>query len=402
MSEAGTKERFHFLDGLRGIAASMIVVHHAFTAHIIKSVSYLKIPVLTDLFTYFTQSGVELFFVLSGVVLLRPYLRRQREFETGDYFYRRVKRIYPPYFFALLFGAFVVWFNNKFPTWYNDDGLRAQFSVWETVKETVMFNFDGKYYNLAWWSLQIEMFFYILVPLIVFIFPPGNKVYARRLIISIVSTLLLIFLLQNLFTEYASGVYAYTYQVATLGKFIEYMLCFLLGVYLAAKDFNLRQGFNFVVAGVLMLIGSLVMFRHAPEFLAGHYLGYEVIQNGKLQPAWIYLSFMHSGYGLLYAGIIILAFNLSSFKTFLSKPFMIWLGERSYSLFLIHFSVFYLVDNIISHFTPGRTAMYGILTRAIGIPLALFAAMLLFHFVERKYARGLMTDKQFWPWSSKS
>ncbi len=77
---------------------------------------------------------------------------------------------------------------------------------------------------------------------------------------------------------------------------------------------------------------------------------------------------------------------------------MIWFGERSYSIFLVHFSVFYLVDNFVSHFTPERNAMYGILTRAIGVPLALFCAMLLFHFVERRQAKGLMTDTKFWPW----
>ncbi len=397
---ADTKERFHFLDGLRGIAALMIVIHHAFTAHVLKLVGYLKIRVLTDFFAYFTQSGVDLFFVLSGVVLLRPYLRGQREFNTTDYFLRRAKRIYPPYFFALLFGAFVVWFNNTFPTWYNVDGLRVQFSWWETLKETLIFNFDGIYYNLAWWSLQIEVFFYLLVPFIVFAFPARNKVTMRKLVVSVTVTLAAIFLLQNVFTEYASRVYSYTYQVATLGKFIEYMLCFLLGVFLAARDFNAKQGNYFLLAGGVMITGALVMFRYGPDLLSGSYLGYEVVQNGKLQPAWIYLSFMHSGYGLLYAGVIVLAFNVKSFKTFLSKPIMIWLGERSYSLFLIHFSVFYLVDNITSHFMGGRIALYGIITRGVGIPLALLAAMLLFHFVERRQARGLMTGNSFWPWQT--
>ncbi len=395
---ADTKERFHFLDGLRGIAAIMIVIHHAFTAHIIKLVSPLKIKVLTDFVAYFTQSGVALFFVLSGVVLLRPYLRGQRELHTADYFYRRLKRIYPPYFFALLFGALVVWLNNVFPTWYNEHGLRTKFSWPETVKELFIFSFNGTYYNLAWWSLQLEVFFYLLVPFIVFIFPAGDKVSMRKLVMSVVVTLAVIFLLQHLFTDYLPQVYSYTYQVATLGKFIEYMLCFLMGVFLALRDFNVRQGCYFLLAGAVMIMGALVMFRYGPTLLAGNYLGYEVVQNGKLQPAWIYLSFMHSGYGLLYAGVIVLAFNLKSLKDFLSKPIMIWLGERSYSLFLIHFSVFYLVDNIVSHFTPGRNALYGILTRGVGIPLALFAAMLLFHFVERRQARGLMTGNMFWPW----
>jgi peptidoglycan/LPS O-acetylase OafA/YrhL len=40
------KERFHFLDGLRGIASLMIVIHHAFTANIVKGINHLGIPYL--------------------------------------------------------------------------------------------------------------------------------------------------------------------------------------------------------------------------------------------------------------------------------------------------------------------------------------------------------------------
>lgn len=402
---ADTKERFHFLDGLRGIAASMIVIHHAFTAHIIKLVSPLKLKVLSDFVAYFTQSGVALFFVLSGVVLLRPYLRGQRELHTADYFYRRLKRIYPPYFFALLFGALVVWLNNAFPTWYNIHGLRTRFSWPETFKELFIVSFDGTYYNLAWWSLQLEILFYILAPFIIFLFPRGEKITGRFIVFSIVITLVAIFTLQNILTNNYDAfgqIYSYMYQVANIGKFIEYLVCFLLGVLLAARDFKLKEGYYLVITGAILIVLSLLLFRHAHTLLPDNFIGFGFIPNASEQSLWIYLSFMHSGYGLFYAGIIVLAFNIVSLKRFLSRPLMIWLGERSYSLFLIHFSVFYLVDNIVSHFTPERNALYAVLTRGVGIPLALFAAMLLFHFVERRQARGLMTGNMFWPWQARS
>lgn len=379
------KERFHFLDGLRGIAASMIVIHHAFTAHIIHFFNSHGAPFLGRFWMYFTQSGVELFFVLSGVVLLRPYLRKQREFKTLDYFYRRIKRIYPPYFFALLFGAFVVWFNNQYPTWYNVKGLRVQFSWAEAVKELFIVSFDGTYFNLAWWSLQIEILFYLVAPLIIFVFPARDKINTRRIAVSIISTLIITYLLQVFFTEYFFRFYSYTYQLAAFGKCIEYPLCFLLGVYLAAKDFELRDGFYFMVSGTALVIAGLILTN-------------DVAQNVH---SWVYLSIVNGGYGLFYAGVIVIAFNAGSFKKWLSKPLMIWLGERSYSLFLIHFSVFYLVDNIVSHFISERNGFYGLLTRGIGVPLALLAAMVLFSFVERRQARGLMTGDMFWPWQAK-
>ena len=92
MGVKGGKERFHFLDGLRGIASIMVLCHHSVTSNIVKFINYIKIPFLGEYFTNFTQSGVDLFFVLSGVVLLRPYLRKQREFRTGPYFKRRFWR----------------------------------------------------------------------------------------------------------------------------------------------------------------------------------------------------------------------------------------------------------------------------------------------------------------------
>ncbi len=379
MSTTSQKERFHFLDGLRGIASLMIVIHHSLTANIAAFINKSHIPYSGEMFSQFTQSGVDLFFVLSGVVLLRPYLRGQRQFKVGDYFIRRIKRIYPPYFFALLFGAFVVWFMGTYPTWYNVRGMHIPFSWLETFKESFIFSTNENYYNLAWWSLQIEILFYIAVPAVVLTFPKPEKLTIQRIIITILATYGAAFALQELSTNYTSWLYSYTYHASVLGKFMEYPVCFLMGILLAARDFNITEARNFMIAGIVLVIAGIVL----------------------MDINYVFISLLHSGYGLFYAGVITMAFRADGLKRFLSKPIMIWLGERSYSLFLIHFSVFYLVDNNVARFTGDRTAIYGLATRIIGIPLAFFFAMLLFYFVERKQARGLLTDKAFWPWQVK-
>ena len=379
MSLINQKERFHFLDGLRGIASLMIVIHHSLTAAIVKLILRLKIPFAGDFFHEFTQSGVDLFFVLSGVVLLRPYLRGKRPFETGDYFIRRLKRIYPPYFFALLFGAAVIWYMNTYPTWYNIRGMHQFFSWQETIREAFIFSFFGKYYNLAWWSLQIEVLFYIVVPVIVYCFPKPEKITVRRIVLTILITFVISFMLQHVITAYWWQLYYYKKNLASFGKFIEYPICFLMGIFLASKDFGLKQGYRMVGIGILLVATGVILV-------------------GK---SLVFASVIHSGYGIFYAGIITLAFNVSTFKSFLSKPLLLWLGERSYSLFLIHFSVFYIVDNTISRFLTDRSMLYGTLTRCIGIPAAFFMAMLLFYFVERRQARGLVTGDAFWPWQVK-
>ncbi len=388
MAITNKQERFHFLDGLRGIASTMIVIHHAFSSNIALFFIHHNLPLIGMFLRLFTQSGVDLFFVLSGVVLLRPYLRKQRTSNVPDYFWRRLKRIYPPYFFALLIGAAIVYFNNTFPTWYNVRGFHMGFSWLEMFKEAFIINFDGNFFNLAWWSLGIEILFYMIVPLIIFTFPSQEKITGNRIVLTIAGTLLTTLALQIGISHTIPYLYSLTTYVSTIGRFVEYPVCFLMGVFLATKDFDTKHGFYFILSGIVFILLGFILTNTG---ITAHF------PSDFGQP-FLYYSIFHSGYGMLYAGIIILSFNIQAMKQFLNKNIMVWLGERSYSLFLIHFSIFYFTDNLVSHFTANRNAYYGILTRGIGIPFAFFMAMLLFWFVERKQARGLLTGKVFWPW----
>ncbi len=389
--------RFHFLDGLRAVAATMVVVLHAFASNIIKLSDKSHLHILGTIFNYIDGYGVNLFFVLSGVVLLRPYLRKQKEFKVVEYFRRRFWRIYPPYFAALLFAAAVILFMNRYPTWYNSSGgMNIRFSLRETIHELPIINMDGNYYNLAWWSLGVEILFYLVVPIVVFLYPSRAKLTDARLFLAIVCGVLLTVLLQLFLNGWASDIYSFTYLVLNIGRFAEYPVCFMMGVLIAAKDFDLRHARMFFLAGVFLVFCSSAY----PSFLM------HLAPTGKLNTwlaAELYpLFFVHSGYGLIFGGVIVFAFNRRSLRDILSKPFMLWLGERSYSFFLVHFSVFYLTDNILSHFMASRSTLYAVLSRGIGLPAALFAAMLLFHFVERKFARGLVTANMFWPWQTQS
>ncbi len=366
------QERFHFLDGLRGIASFMILMHHSVTSAIRGALHSIGLPVIGDYFAWFTQSGVELFFVLSGVVLLRPFLRGHRQFNVLNYFYRRLKRIFPPYWVALLFSAGVSWYINAYPTWYGKAVWHMFFQWKEVIKESVIINFDCAYYNLAWWSLGVELLFYVIVPLIIFVFPKQFRLNNTKVVVIISVTFIASVALQLWLTAFHPEIYDYRHLKVNIYQFICYPVCFLMGVFLAARDFDRREACVMITSGIILVLGS-----------------------------YFYLPVVNPGYGLIYAGIVILSFMPGAFRQFLGRPLMIWLGERSYSLFLIHFSVFYLTDNIFAQFLH-KGALYGVFTRCLGIPLALFMAMLLFHFFERPFARGLVTGDKFWPWQAKS
>lgn len=366
---SGRQERFHFLDGIRGIASLMIVFHHSFTSGIAQAMEHFHLSLPAYYLRYFTQSGVELFFVLSGIVLLRPYLRGDRKFKPLNYFARRFKRIYPPYFVALLFAGFVAWYIHAWPTWYTDKPYHMVFLWREVFRESLIISIYSAYYNLSWWSLGIEVLFYLVVPLIIFILPSRYKPGNMKVVLTIIVTLAVCTVLQLLLTEYYPRIYSYNILTVDIVQSICYPVCFLMGIFLAARDFADREARLFIVSGVVLVLASR-----------------------------LYAPIVNPGFGLFYAGMIIMVFNGEKMKRFLSKPIMIWLGERSYSLFLVHFSVFYFIDSVLSHFVPGRNVTYGVLSRGIGLPAAFFLAMLLFHFVERRFAHGLVTANMFWPW----
>jgi peptidoglycan/LPS O-acetylase OafA/YrhL len=149
----------------------------------------------------------------------------------------------------------------------------------------------------------------------------------------------------------------------------RYATCFFMGVLVAKTDLAP------VVARWLVVAGAMVVL---------------------LAAAWRPEA-IHAGFGLLYGGVVSLAIGGGGLARTLSRPLATWLGERSYSLFLVHVTAFHLTDWLVAFVTPQRDVAYAVLTRAIGLPLALGLAMLLFHAVERRFAHGLVTADLVWP-----
>lgn len=366
----GEKERFHFLDGLRGISISLVALYHAFGSNTAKFLDAHGFHSTGFFLTSIPRCGLEMFFVLSALVTLRPFLRGKKDFKPGQFFWRRIKRIYPPYLGALAFGTLVIYLNTYYPTWYSHILLRLTWK--DTIRQLFIIQIGSRYYNLAWWSIQVEFMFYLMVPFIIWWFPRGNRLKESSLFKYVFAGTVISVITQQLFTRFLPGLYQPVNSILSLVVFIDFPVCFLLGTYMAARDSTLRSGFMLFSLGIFVITMSL---DYRPMF--------------------------HTGAGMACAGFTMIVFHSKRLQQIFSTPIMIWIGERSYSIYLIHFSVYYMVNYLVSHITPERNAMYAILTRSIEIPTALFLSMLLFHFVERYQARGLVTEKAFWPWQAK-
>lgn len=96
-------QRFEHLDGLRGLAATYVLLHHAFLIALLPRFHPMPAAIKHLVsFLAFGRAGVATFIVLSGYCLMLP-VARDGALRGGllGFVKRRSRRILPPYYFAL-------------------------------------------------------------------------------------------------------------------------------------------------------------------------------------------------------------------------------------------------------------------------------------------------------------
>lgn len=96
---------FPNLDGLRFIAALMVIVTHIEQMKMFKKMAYYKYPMHTG------TLGVTIFFVLSGFLITYLLLSEERTFKTiqvRKFYMRRMLRIWPLYYLIVLVAFFLL------------------------------------------------------------------------------------------------------------------------------------------------------------------------------------------------------------------------------------------------------------------------------------------------------
>ncbi len=151
------------IDGLRFIAILGVVLFH-FSNDIYSFHASLGVP--TDFahsVLYFISkggAGVALFFCISGFILYLPFLDLDRPVSLQSFYWRRVTRIEPPFIINIIICFAIAVHHLRVPI---ADMLP------DLVKTLSYSNFllDHKASNLnsVTWSLELEVQFYILLPL---------------------------------------------------------------------------------------------------------------------------------------------------------------------------------------------------------------------------------------------
>jgi peptidoglycan/LPS O-acetylase OafA/YrhL len=150
------RRRLVELDGIRGILALRVLFFH-FTARYDEFFGHQGDPLLSMPRSSF---GVELFFILSGFVIL---LTLSRTTSIWDFVTARIGRLYPAYWVAVLLTFSIVSATSMWP--HGQPGIGDVLINFTMLQEFVgVQNVDGVY-----WSLQIELMFYALMT-VLFVF----------------------------------------------------------------------------------------------------------------------------------------------------------------------------------------------------------------------------------------
>lgn len=157
--------RIPAVDGLRGVAILLVIYQHS----IATAVGKLSMEKLGLKFPYLTGNawmGVSLFFILSGFVLALPYLNGERQmrnqYEALGFYKHRSLRLLPLFIFmAVVSYAFGV-ANGQ----HNYRSLLLAVTTGSMLTKSEFF----PTINGPFWSLAIEIWFSVALPLVLWLF----------------------------------------------------------------------------------------------------------------------------------------------------------------------------------------------------------------------------------------
>jgi len=322
--------RIDSLDGLRGVAAFIVVLHHS----LMPTPSFANIllgaaPTGTAqwLVTYtplrIVWAGPEavwVFFVLSGFVLVRPYLG-ERRLDTRRYYLRRFVRLYLPVFASYLFAMalrIVPREPDPSQTWWIAGHVPAA-GIRDSARTMTLVFGNNVTLDLVWWSLQWEVWFSILLPLVVIMVRRAHRHGVVLLVCFVVAS--------------AAGRIIsddQTWHSVRLMKAPFYLSMFGVGSALALLEAPLRRHIGQLgAAATTWCVAGAVTLLTMPAAIEA--LG---PSGGPGRTAALFVSGAIGVTGA--AACLAAALALPAVVRALSSGPIHWLGVRSFSLYLIH------------------------------------------------------------------
>jgi exopolysaccharide production protein ExoZ len=305
------------LDVLRGVAILLVVLVHCAIS------SSGSVPGLTAFAHEHGERGVQLFFIVSGYTMMLTFGDKIDPAAIQSFYIRRAFRIVPLFWAAILFYLLITK-GEGFKFWAPDGIATADvvrtflFLHWSSVTAFNSVVPGG-------WSIAVEMQFYLLFPLLIFLFRRPNGpilVYAGIALISVIG-------------KFAADWYLLPRLAASLPQD---------QAYLANGFFYCWLPHQLICFGFGILLYDVIELKNKPSF-------------GALLLAGAALLF--STWGAEVVLLFALACGILAANVRLS--FVGLLGRHSYAIYLVHFA---LVSAIAALWPMGLVPLFVLVTGA--------------------------------------
>lgn len=302
--------RLNQLAGLRGICAWWVVFFH--------SLALMGSSIPSAIANVFAHGylAVDLFFLLSGFVIFLSYhaaLTKNFPHSIGKFYWQRLARIYPLHFvmlggYLLLFAAF---------SFLSSSGAAPASYTWSAFFQSMFLIHMWVGSDLTWnvpsWSISSEWFVYLFFPLMAY-----SLRKLRGGIASHLAVIIMVAVLLNLIYAF-NGVDSLGSDIPRMAL-IRTLLEFLMGVFIGSLYVNYRafleKYHNHALAGFL--------------FACALYAGAPLPDYALIPIAFTLL-------------IAYLSVTTSWITRILSAPALVYLGDISYSTYMVHYLVYDLL-----------------------------------------------------------
>ena len=149
------------LDGLRALAIFLVLIQHIQHKYVNISPGY-QMGVFEKINST-AAIGVELFFLISGAVIFLQLdgLVKFKYQDIKNFYLRRFKRIWFPYFISLIIGSLtIIYVVNE-----GIGSVAKHFIASCIFLHNIIYGY-GSLNNPVAWSLEIEIQFYLIAPII--------------------------------------------------------------------------------------------------------------------------------------------------------------------------------------------------------------------------------------------
>ncbi len=347
------RPNFKILDGLRGIAATYVLIHHSRGQLLMGGNEYAKIVPLAKWsisdklyysalqLTSFGREFVILFFVLSGFSIAYSL---QTKSPILSFYSRRLIRLYPPYILALIWAAIVYYISSKISP------------IFTAVENSVFDSFSSTISNLLYipkgafigqfWTLTHEVIFYLLIP---FLILNKNLYYISSFLFFCIS-------------------FFYGWQQITGSNLItmhifDYNIFFAVGVWLFYNYGKVEKAF-FIVNNKVFYTTSITIF------LLLILLKFKLGEYNKIS--------------LVFAVFFTFLIIVNFLKKEIHNKVLSFLGTMSYTLYITHLASIYIFKSLLFKFgfidsTEIRTWYIWI----IGVFISLGLSFIFYYLAER-------------------